>query len=88
MSITTKGGVKVTLKGYRANNGISQEAVAKLLGITQSAYSKKENNPDSFKPSELRKISNAYRISLSDLYDYLLGEQEWIEHIFFVTYMS
>ena len=66
----------MTLKGYRASNSISQEAVATLLGITQSAYSKKESNPDSFKPSELRKIAVAYKISLDDLYAYILGDKE------------
>ncbi|WP_159640664.1 helix-turn-helix domain-containing protein [Erysipelothrix anatis] len=55
-------------KGYRATNRISQENVAKLLKITQSAYSKKESNPDSFKPSELKNIALSYKINIDELY--------------------
>lgn len=59
--------IRYNLKGLRANKGISQKDMAAMIGVTQSAYSKKERNPDSFKPSELIKIAKEFDLTLDQL---------------------
>lgn len=48
--------MKRTIKGIRADLGLKQVEMAKILGISPVAYSKKENGIISFKANELVKI--------------------------------
>ena len=45
------------IKGLRNLKGLTQEDVAKELGIVSRTYLKKENNPNLFTVCELKKVS-------------------------------
>ena len=48
--------MKRTIKGIRADLGLKQEEMAKILGISVVAYNKKEKGIISLKANELVKI--------------------------------
>lgn len=59
----------MNFKEFRKQNKISQNEIAGKLGLTQSGYSKKENDPNSFYPSELKKIAKTYKLTIKEIYE-------------------
>ena len=55
------------LAGYRKAANLTQEDMAKKLGITTATYNKKENNPDLFTYAEQVKIEEVLRSYLKDM---------------------
>jgi transcriptional regulator with XRE-family HTH domain len=60
------------VKEIREGQGLSQEAVAYQLNISQQAYSRIEKNPDSSSVKRLRDLSNVFGVSLTSL----IGEED------------
>ena len=56
----------------REGQGLSQEAVAYQLNISQQAYSRIEKNPDSASLKRLRDLSSVFGVSLASL----VGEED------------
>lgn len=56
------------LASIRADLGIGQEEMAKMLGISYSAYQKKEQGRSPILASELKTISEMSGISMDDIY--------------------
>ncbi len=63
------------IKDLRERAGISQNRVAKYIGITQQQYSKIESGKRPLKHYELSKIADYYNVST----DYLLGKKSKYE---------
>ncbi|MBQ8177565.1 MAG: helix-turn-helix transcriptional regulator [Clostridia bacterium] len=61
------------LKELRIQEGLSQQAMAKLLGTSQASLSKWENDIQEPCIDEIVKICNALNVTC----DYLLGRQDW-----------
>ena len=59
-------------KEARLNKGMSQEEVARLLGITQQAYANYERGARKPDPDTLNKIADVFEVTT----DYLLGRDE------------
>lgn len=59
--------MKRTLKGIRADLNMTQEEMAKMLGITKLSYLKKENGERPLLASELIKISEMAKVSANDI---------------------
>ena len=59
----------MTVKGMRANANLTQEAVAKELGITVVSYRRKEQGKREFKFSELLKMCKLFNVELNDFAD-------------------
>ena len=55
------------VREYRKLNGYKQEDLAKLLSMTQSAYSRKENGKRGFTTSEITKLKEFFKVSYDDL---------------------
>ena len=55
------------VREYRKLNGYKQEYLAKLLSITQSAYSRKENGKRSFTIKERTVLKNIFKVTYDDL---------------------
>jgi len=60
------------IKEIREGQGMSQEAVAYQLNISQQAYSRIEKNPDSASLKRLRDLSSVFGVSLATL----VGEED------------
>ncbi len=60
------------IKEIREGQGMSQEAVAYQLNISQQAYSRIEKNPDSASLKRLRDLSSIFGVSLATL----VGEED------------
>jgi len=60
------------IKEIREGQGLSQEAVAYQLNISQQAYSRIEKNPDSASLKRLRDLSSVFGVSLNSL----VGEED------------
>jgi transcriptional regulator with XRE-family HTH domain len=60
------------IKEIRESQGLSQEAVAYQLNISQQAYSRIEKNPDSASLKRLRDLSGVFGVSLASL----VGEED------------
>ncbi len=56
------------LKSLRVREGLRQEDMAKMLGISGRAYTEKENGKSQWKVGEARKISKYFDISMEDLF--------------------
>lgn len=63
------GGMALRLKMLRVENGYTQEAVAKMLGVSQQMYSKYERSDTMMDSDTLVKICDIYGVSA----DYVLG---------------
>lgn len=61
------------LKELRKENALSQDAVAKKLGITQQSYARYEADTSEPAFEMLVQISNLFEVSC----DYLLGKSEY-----------
>jgi transcriptional regulator with XRE-family HTH domain len=55
------------IKEIREGQGMSQEAVAYQLNISQQAYSRIEKNPDSASLKRLRDLSSVFGVPLNSL---------------------
>lgn len=53
-----------TLKDLRNQNNISQADLAKRMGMSQSAYSKLENNPDNVTLGQYKQLAKIHRVEL------------------------
>lgn len=60
------------IKEIREGQGLSQEAVAYQLNISQQAYSRIEKNPDSASLKRLKDLSTVFGVSLATL----VGEED------------
>ncbi len=60
------------IKEIREGQGLSQEAVAYQLDISQQAYSRIEKNPDSASLKRLKELSAVFGVSLASL----VGEED------------
>lgn len=60
------------IKEIREGQGLSQEAVAYQLNISQQAYSRIEKNPDSASLKRLKDLSTVFGVSLASL----VGEED------------
>ena len=66
-----KGGkllLQEKLVKIRKENGVNQSDLAKLLGISKNSYSLKEQGKTDFKISEMFKIANHFKKSISDIF--------------------
>lgn len=59
------------LKAYLVYNDIRHQDVAKVLGISRETFSSKINrtNGADFKPDEIRKICNEYKIGIENFFE-------------------
>ena len=55
------------VREYRKLNGYKQEDLAKLLSMTQSAYSRKENGKRGFTINEITMLKNIFKVTYDDL---------------------
>lgn len=60
------------IKEIREGQGLSQEAVAYQLNISQQAYSRIEKSPDSASLKRLRDLSNVFGVPLNSI----VGEED------------
>lgn len=70
MPVVSKG-KKVTfakLKGLRAEHGVSMAKMAKVIGISESAYIARETGRREFKISEARTISKYFKSSMEEIF--------------------
>lgn len=59
--------MKLKVEAIRKQLGMTQEELAKILGITPTTYALKEKKIREFKGSELVKISKLANISLDEI---------------------
>ena len=57
----------VKIKKYRKLNGYRQEHLAKLLGIKQNTYSRKENGKSRFTIDEITMLTHIFKVTYDDL---------------------
>ncbi len=60
------------IRDLREDNDMNQTQVAKILGMSQTGYSKYETGENDLPTSVLIKLSNLYNTSI----DYLLGQTD------------
>lgn len=53
------------LKGLMAEHGETQQDIAKLLGITATAFAKKMKQPSRFKFDEVKILSQHYKVDIN-----------------------
>ena len=58
------------IRNLREDNDLSQKQIAKILGMSQTGYSKYEIGENDIPTAVLIKLANYYDVSI----DYLLGE--------------
>lgn len=58
-------GFKITPKGLRVSEGLTQKEVAEHLGISLTQYKRKENDQARFYADEIYKLSKLYRVPVS-----------------------
>ena len=56
------------LRGLRVANGLTQEEMAEILGITSTSYHFKETGKREFKVSEANKIINLLDVDYEDIF--------------------
>lgn len=56
------------VKEFRLNSGLTQEQVAKILGINQPTYNRKEKGVRSFNVEELLKLEILFNVTISDMF--------------------
>ena len=60
--------MKITkIKQYRKLNKYRQEDLAKILGIKQNTYSKKENGISKFTVNEITILKDIFKVTYDDL---------------------
>lgn len=60
------------IRDLREDNDLTQSSLAKMLGISQRAYSYYENGQRTLTPEILIKLSKIHNVSI----DYLLGQTD------------
>lgn len=60
------------LKAKRVLNGLTQEQIAKEIGINPKSYNMKENGKNKFSLEEAAKISETLKLSLEEFNDIFL----------------
>ena len=55
------------VREYRKLNGYKQEDLAKLLRVTQGAYSRKENGKRGFTIDEITMLKDIFKVTYDDL---------------------
>ena len=55
------------VREYRKLNGYKQEDIAKLLSMTQGAYSRKESGKRGFTIDELAMLKDIFKVTYDDL---------------------
>jgi len=60
------------LKAKRVLNGLTQEQIAKEIGMNPKSYNMKENGKYKFSLEEAAKISNTLKLSLEEFNDIFL----------------
>jgi transcriptional regulator with XRE-family HTH domain len=60
---------KVKLRDIRLNKGLSQEALADLIGMTQCNYSRRENGKKAISDTEWVKIAKALDVNKETIYE-------------------
>ncbi len=66
--------IAIKLRKLREIHGYPQEYVAFQMGISQTAYSKKETGKTSLSLAGLEQLANLYQISMLDLIGLSLSE--------------
>ena len=61
--------IKTKLREARFNRGLSQEALADLIGMTQCNYSRRENGKKAISEAEWTKIAKALQINKEAIYE-------------------
>jgi transcriptional regulator with XRE-family HTH domain len=61
--------IKTKLRETRLNKGLSQEALADLIGMTQSNYSRRENGRKGISQAEWGKIAKALDVNKETIYE-------------------
>jgi transcriptional regulator with XRE-family HTH domain len=61
--------IKEKLRETRLNKGLSQEALADLLGMTQSNYSRRENGKKAILETEWSKIAKVLNVNKETIYE-------------------
>lgn len=56
------------IKGLRAEQGLSQANMAKIVGITEGSYSLKESGKFDWKSSEMFVLRRFFKMSLDELF--------------------
>lgn len=56
------------LKGLRAQRGLSQEAMAKVLGMSETSYVSKENGKRDWKSSEMFMMRKFFKCSMDSIF--------------------
>lgn len=56
------------IKGLRAERGLSQAALAKIIGITEGSYSLKESGKFDWKSSEMFILRRYFKVPLDELF--------------------
>jgi len=56
------------MKAYRVRSGLTQDNIAKLLGISRATYNDYETNPQSVKVETYRKIADILNCDLVDFF--------------------
>ncbi|WP_182200123.1 helix-turn-helix transcriptional regulator [Paraliobacillus salinarum] len=61
--------IKITPKGLRVSNDLTQEEVAEKLGISLTQYRRKENGKVRFYADEIYKLSQLYSVPVTIFFD-------------------
>lgn len=61
--------IKTKLQEARLNEGLSQEALADLIGMTQSSYCRRENGKKTITPREWARIAKALCVEEETIYE-------------------
>jgi len=56
------------MKSYRVKVGLTQDSIAKLLGISRATYNDYETNPQTVKIETYRKIADVLNCNLVDFF--------------------
>jgi putative transcriptional regulator len=59
--------VKVTLKALRANNGLTQEEAAKMIGVSKYTWSNYEQGKTFPDVPTIQKIQEAFNVTYNDI---------------------
>ena len=57
----------IKIREYRKANGYRQSDLAKLLGIKQNTYSRKENGKSRFTIDEIIMLTHIFKVTYDDL---------------------
>ncbi|NLY46818.1 MAG: helix-turn-helix transcriptional regulator [Tissierella sp.] len=56
-------------KGLRAFNGLTQQELAEILGISLTSYNKKETGKVPFTVDELKKLSEHFNVPIENFFN-------------------